>query len=219
MKKQMAIILLFVFAVGLINGCSSKENKQQSTQKEQNKEPTTFALYDEKENGEKISQMSIEMGKEKIQLPCTVKELETFGLRPETSLKNIKADTETFWKFLREEKFIFVKIKNLSEVDCPIEDCYVTYVSSGSNNVYLNGINIEDTTYEDVLGIFGRDKEERSHTYEEFLKEENLNEPLTYCVSVEEQSVGNKSIKNIYMKIGISTEKNCVKWIDIYYEF
>ena len=54
MKKQMAIILLFVFAVGLINGCSSKENKQQSTQKEQNKEPTTFALYDEKKTVKKL---------------------------------------------------------------------------------------------------------------------------------------------------------------------
>lgn len=82
---------------------------------------------------------------------------------------------------------------NLSSEPLDIMDCTVTYIYSTNTKYAVNSVQPGTTTYEEVLALFGRDKEERKNTlHNENIRNEdelNLDMQLNYSAVFDEEGV------------------------------
>ena len=92
-----------------------------------------------------------------------------------------------------------IAVKNYTGDTASVMDCVVTYISNANIKVAVNSVQPGTTTYEEVLELFGRDKEERKNTlYNENIRNQNddLDFQLDYSASFDDENeVGDRYVQ------------------------
>lgn len=105
---------------------------------------------------------------------------------------------------------INLAVKNTSSDPLNVMDCTVTYISTENPNVAINSVQPGTTTYEEVLELFGRDKEERKNTlYNENIRNEdelNPDRQLDYSAKFKEEGAVGKTRADLTIMMDVDTE-------------
>lgn len=188
---------------GTGNENSESENKNY---KEEN------VIYDVAvESGEDapaISRLTFTYNGETLTYPFTLRDVESLGVSFQDSLKEITVSKgggqgNIDGRAGTNQGKIAFAVDNLSGEEVNVMDCVVTYISTTNTLVAVNSVQPGVTTYEEVLELFGRDKEERKNTLEnENIRNEdkvNLDIQLNYSAKVKEPGAMTEYIKLIIM--------------------
>lgn len=106
-----------------------------------------------------------------LKYPFTLKDMENIGIKFGDYIKEKNCPKGKFIGNLEgyttnSEPKIGLVVTNISSEDLNAMDCVVTSIWTSNTNVAINSIQPGTSTYNDILRLFGRDKEERKNTLE-----------------------------------------------------
>lgn len=194
---------------------SSQGGVSKSTEKAGNKETTEAGTGNEnnenknykeesviyevaEKNGEDapaISQLTLTYNGETLTYPFTLRDVENLGISFQDSIKEITVGKgggrgNIDGRAGTNQGKIRFAVDNLTSEEINVMDCVVTYISTTNTLVAVNSVQPGVTTYEGVLELFGRDKEERKNTLEnENIRNEDKINPeiqINYSAKVDE---------------------------------
>ena len=221
------ILTTIAFACGTTNDISSEVEKDEKVTEtvaeivieKVEKENPKYQLYDDKENGHLITEMSLTVDNKAINLPCTVKELIDFGFEPATNLSKTKYDYGEEL-FVKDDKKIYVHFFNYAD-STNIEDYYVRSINTTSEGISINGIKINSTKYEEVLEKLGLDNNYRLSSHKDEIDKSNFTDYnwLEYSADANYKPIiNNETVSYCFFSLRISPDYNGFDSIDLRYE-
>lgn len=156
------------------------------------------------EDAPEISTLTLTYNGKTLTYPFTLRDMENIGISFRDYVKdktvgrrlgmgNIDGETA------RGEGKMVIAVKNYTGDTASVMDCVVTYISNANIKVAVNSVQPGTTTYEEVLELFGRDKEERKNTlYNENIRTQNedLDFQLDYSASFDDEyEVGDRYVQ------------------------
>lgn len=156
------------------------------------------------EDAPEISTLTLTYNGKTLTYPFTLRDMENIGISFRDYVKdktvgrrlgmgNIDGETA------RGDGKMVIAVKNYTGDTASVMDCVVTYISNANTKVTVNSVQPGTTTYEEVLELFGRDKEERKNTlYNENIRNQNedLDFQLDYSASFDDENeVGDRYVQ------------------------
>ncbi len=217
-KRSLLTGILCLVALLSLCACGKKDEKE----KVQKPKPE---VYEEEYYGDLVRNAYIEYKGTKIDAPFTVQQLIDAGL--EWSTEEQKDEIVPVYNMSSKNSVLKVPdgkgvvhfvAHNLEDKDASIKDCYVTLLTTNSEEITVNGITPYKTTYEDVIKTFGKDVAERRKTYEEESKvcyDEGRRLDMEYLAKGKNQTFGEKQISDFILKTYVSVEKNIIDYVSL----
>ena len=216
-KRIYAGILCFLMLFTL---CACENKKEEKPTEKPKPE-----VYEEKYYGDLVSNACLEYNGTKIDAPFTVQQLIDVGLEWSTEeqkdeivpVYNMSSENSVL-KVPNGESVVHFVAHNLGDKDASIKDCYVTLLTTNSEEITVNGVTPYKTTYEDVIKTFGKDVAERRKTYEEESKvcyDEGRRLDMEYLAKGKDQKIGDRNIADFILKTYVAVDENIINYVSL----
>lgn len=225
MKKSMLLLLAIGMTICLV-ACGSKAEQTQGgdaekmTQEEmkevlevleddEDEEETSgkYRIYDEDVDGNLVENMAFTYNGKTVTVPFTVGDLIDTGLVYKYDTQEMNMIEPGDFNMGGDDlltangSWVHVIAYNTTDSTIPFKDCYVTDIAAESNEVTMNGVTSGVSTYEDVLELLGKDREDMSDTYDK--DDEDRVFWLSYSAEGTKESVGSRKIDSLSFQCDI----------------
>lgn len=165
------------------------------------------------ENAPAISTLTFAYNGQTLTYPFTLRDMENIGITFYDHIKDRTVDRRggvgnIDGKTAPGEGDLRLAVTNLASGPVNVMDCVVTYINTTNIKVAVNSVQPQTTTYEEVLALFGRDKEERKNTlYNENIRNgDNPDRQLDYSATFKEEGEVGSSCARLTIMMDVDLE-------------
>lgn len=222
MKK---LLLLIVLCLGL-TGCGSSDTESDTTDKtdspdvSEEKPSGEVKIYDEKADGDKISEISLSFNDKNLSGFFSVQELVSmFGF---TYMDDVHGDekvnenysvNKSIYLYLEGTTSTRLKVQNTFSEEKTLNECLVTNFSIAIKGFEVNGVTIGEDTYDTLVQMYGKTDDSRGNNIEDDKMKNGYVMDVQYKVNIENGAdeddfsvLGNNEVTAVVMTITFDSE-------------